>query len=375
MLRVLGLSLLCACSLIFPSKQTTEKPKAPTREDIDVAVRAELDQVPGDACAKAAWLAKQTDRDGLRGEVIEEIQTKTVFACKQLHAPRLAATTTTEEPAVELTFDVPCTRKDIEAKLREVAPKKLDDPKTAGDTIEDAFARCFATKVKECQTALDAEVDEGVACWRKQSFTEVPKSVDAGDVGATTMCLGELKAVVSDLRACGKKKPAERDACVSPYVGYVPKCPLLDPNRAWTAFPGHADVERVANADAKKKAEREEKVAKEKAEREARIAKEAERCFGRSTIEVAQRLHASPGPRTFPGCTYKVEGKVVSHNNVYVQLADPTGTLVMLLRTREAFTDGAVLAGERSATFDTLEEAEMEDGSKQSFPVFKLPAK
>ncbi|MEO8702197.1 MAG: hypothetical protein ABI867_19290 [Kofleriaceae bacterium] len=378
MVRVPGVALLLclsACSLIFPNSKSNEPkpvPKGPpTRAEIEERLRGELDKQPGDLCAKAEWLRTATGRDGLEGEVAEELRAEVTYGCAAKSGKiKIAATTTPDEAPVEITFDAPCGRKDIEAKLRAANAKQVTN-----DLIEEWFARCFATKIKECQTALDADVDEGVACWRKGGWSEVPKAVDANDVGATTMCLGEMKAVVSDLRTCRtKKKPADVDACVAPYIGYVPKCPLLDPNRAWNAFPGHEDVERVANADAKRRGEREDKVAKEKAEREARIAKETERCFGRTTLDFAERLRTNPGPRSVPGCQYQVAGTVFGRNNVYVQLVDPSGSNIVLLRTRETFPEGAPI-GDRVATFDTLEQAELQDGSKRAFPVFKLSAK
>jgi hypothetical protein len=137
-------------------------------------------------------------------------------------------------------------------------------------------------------------------------------------------------------------------------------------------------VERVAKADAARRAERGAKEAKLKAEQEAKkaaeeakLAKEAERCFGRTTLEFAQKLKAQPGPRSVPGCKYQVVGRVVSRNNVFVQVADPTGGLIVLLRTKEPFADGESIA-DRMGTFDSLEEAEMADGSKRAFAVFKL---
>lgn len=355
---------------MFKKEEPTPVPQG-SRADIERRLRGDLEKVAGDACAKASWLTSIAAKgDGLEGEIAEELKAEAVFGCKQLHGPRIAASTKTDDETLEPeVFEQPCTRKDAEAKLRERNAKRIDKA-----AIEDAFARCFAARVKECQTALEAEVDEGVACWRKHPWPEAPVANDPSDVGNTSMCLGELKAVIADLRTCRAKKPAERDACVTPYTQYVPKCVLIDADRAWRAFPGFADVERVANVDAKRRAEREAKIAKETAEREARIAKETERCHGRTTLEFAARVKATPGPRNVPGCRYQVTGNVVSRNNVFVQLVDTTGGLIYLLRTRETFAEKSSIP-DRTATFDSIEQAEMEDGTTQGFPVFKLENK
>jgi hypothetical protein len=278
-----------------------------------------------------------------------------------------------------------CSRRRAEADLRAKYPNRALNRAN----IDAEFQRCFAARLAACQLALDADADEGLACWKADPWPEVPAAVNPEDVPKTGMCLLELKAVIADLRRCRTKKPADQDACVAPYIGYSPQCALLKAERVWKAFPGREDVERVAKADAARRAEREAKDAKLKAEQEAKdaklkaeqeakkaaeeakLAKEAERCFGRTTLEFAQKLKAQPGPRSVPGCKYQVSGRVVSRNNVFVQVSDPSGGLIVLLRTKETFADGEEIA-DRMGTFDSLEEAEMADGSKRTFAVFKL---
>jgi hypothetical protein len=318
-----------------------------------------------------------------------------------------------------------CTRRRAEAELRAQGRGRLP---TRGQ-IDAEFLRCFRERLAACQLALDADIDEGLACWRQDPWPEVPSSVAPEDVGKTAICLVELKGVISDLRSCRTKKPADREPCIAPYIGYTPQCALLKADRVWRMFPGREDVERLAKADAarrdpkaakeqaereareakeaqeakrkaeqeakqaadeaKRKAEQEAKQAAEEAKRkaeqearrkaeeekrlaeEARIAKEAERCFGRTTLEFADKLKAQPGPRSVPGCRYQVVGRVISKNNVFVQLVDPSGALVFLLRTKEPFAEGQAVS-ERTATFDSIEEAELADGTKRPFAVFKL---
>lgn len=278
-----------------------------------------------------------------------------------------------------------CTRARAETELRARNARH----KPARGQIDTEFERCFRDRIASCQLALDAEVDEGFTCWRQDPWPEVPGSVAPEDIAKTGMCLLELKGVIADLRRCREKPSAERDACVTPYIGYAPQCPLLKADRAWRAFPGREDIERVARADAERrspkeireaklKAEQEAKEAKLKAEQEARqaaeearIAKEVERCTGHTTMEFADRLRTQPGPRTVPGCRYQVTGRVFSRNNLFVQMMEDSGPNLYLLRTKEPFTEGDALP-DRAATFDTIEDVEMADGSKRSFAVFKL---
>jgi hypothetical protein len=138
-----------------------------------------------------------------------------------------------------------CTRARAEADLR---AKSAGRRPTRGQ-IDAEFERCFRDRIAACQLALDAEADEGFACWKQDPWPEVPASVAPEDIAKTGMCLLELKGVIADLRKCRAKKPAERDACVTPYIGYVPECPLLKADRVWRAFPGREDVERAAQAD------------------------------------------------------------------------------------------------------------------------------
>lgn len=285
-----------------------------------------------------------------------------------------------------------CTRARAETDLR----AKNSGRRPTRSQIDAEFERCFRDRVAACQLALDAEADEGFACWKQEPWPEVPASVAPEDIAKTGMCLLELKGVIADLRKCRAKKPADRDACVTPYIGYVPQCLLLKADRVWRAFPGREDVERAAQADlerrnpkdakeAKLRAEREAKEAKLKAEQaakqaaeeakraaeEAKTAKELERCFGRTTMEFADKLRTQPGPRAVPGCKYQVIGRVLSRSNVFVQVMDPSGPNLYLLRTKEPFAEGDALA-DRTATFDNIEEVEMADGTKRPFAVFKL---
>jgi hypothetical protein len=285
-----------------------------------------------------------------------------------------------------------CTRARAETDLR----AKNSGRRPTRSQIDAEFERCFRDRITACQLALDAEADEGFACWKQDPWPEVPASVAPEDIAKTGMCLLELKGVIADLRKCRAKKPADRDACVTPYIGYVPQCPLLKADRVWRAFPGREDVERAAQADlerrntkdakeAKLRAEREAKEAKLKAAQEAKqaaeearraaeeakAAKEIERCFGRTTMEFADKLRTQPGPRAVPGCKYQVTGRVLSRSNVFVQVMDPSGPNLYLLRTKEPFAEGDALV-DRTATFDTIEEVDMADGTKRPFAVFKL---
>jgi hypothetical protein len=56
---------------------------------------------------------------------------------------------------------------------------------------------------------------------------------------------------------------------------------------------------------------------------------------------------------------------------VFVQVIDPAGSSIFLLRTKEPFAEGDLIA-DRTAAFDSIEEAELSDGSKRPFAVFKL---
>lgn len=405
-----------------------------SRGEIEMSVRASMGRVEGDICAKADWLRKLLPRaQDLQVEVVEELLAEQEQGCRKQKgvtavaaapampgtapdaAPdataKVAASATPEaakpdaakepakpeaaakaEPAVVAAVAErrappaepvtgACTRRRAEADLAKRDPKK----KLTRALVDAEFLRCFEGRIGTCQFALDAEIDEGLACWRQDPWPEVPAAVNAEDIGKTAMCLVELKGVIADLRRCRTKKPADRDACVAPYVGFAPACPLLAVDRVWKAFPGREDIERVAKADAerrapweKKKAAEAEKAAKLKAEQdakkaaeEAKLAKEIERCYGRTTVEFAEKLKAAPGPRTAAGCKYQVAGKVVSKNNAFVQLADPTGRLVVLIRTKEALAEGADVA-DRTGTFDSIEDVELADGTKQPYAVFKL---
>jgi hypothetical protein len=302
-----------------------------------------------------------------------------------------------------------CTRKRADAELRAKAPGRSPTRRQVDAELE----RCFRARIAACQLALDADADEGLACWRQAPWPEVPESVPPEDIAKAGLCLLELKGVIADLRRCRTKKPEQRDACVTPYIGYAPQCPLLKAERVWRAFPGRDDVERVAKADAERRA-KDPKAAREQAERaakeareaklkavqeareakikaakeareaklkavqearraaeEARIAKETERCFGRTTLEFAARMKAQPGPRAVAGCKYQASGRVLSRNNVFVQVIDPAGSSIFLLRTKEPFAEGDQLS-DRTAAFDSIEEVELADGSKRPFAVFKL---
>jgi hypothetical protein len=354
---------------VFPKPPATDAPKTPqTRDEWDVHLRGELAKQEGDACVKVGWIGDHAIKSqGLEAEVAEEIKAEQRAACRRLKGGATLAETTNKPPEPEpLVWDGPCSRQEAEVKMRTRGDKVIDK---AG--VEDAFAQCFTARIKECQTALDTDVEKAGACWRKYAWPDVPAAVNAADITATSNCLIETHAVMSDLKSCGaKKKPAERDACMTPYVGYVPKCVMLDAAKVWQTFPGHEDLERIGNADAKRRAERDAKIAKEKAEQEARIAKEVARCNGGTTLDIADRVAKAAAVAKVPGCRYKVTGNVLSKNNVYVQLADASGKLVYLLKTRET-VDQAGLA-DRTALFETIESAELADGSTQKFAVFVL---
>jgi hypothetical protein len=396
----------------------------PSRGDIEMNLRARMARVDGDACARQAWLKDLTLKaTGLRAEVAEELLVQQGASCRRLKAPAgepagvasagggsTAPGTATPAPATAPGTATPapgpgaadgdqagrrtlppetaggaCTRARAETELRARNPRH----KLARDQVDAEFERCFRDRIATCQLALDAEADEGLACWKQDPWPEVPASISPEDIAKTGMCLLELKGVISDLRKCRAKLPAERDACVTPYIGYAPSCPLLKADRAWRAFPGREDIERVAKADSERrppkdpKAEREAKLkaereAKLKAEQEAKAAaeaaktaKETERCFGRTTMEFADKLRTQPGPRSVPGCKYQVVGRVFSRNNEFVQVMDAESPNLYLLRTKEPFTEGDPLT-DRTGAFDAIEEVEMADGTKRAFAVFKL---
>jgi hypothetical protein len=380
----------------------------PDRGELEMELRQRLARVEGDACAKQAWLKELVPKArGLQAEVAEELLVEQAAGCRRLKAapdaaaPDAAAPDAAvaasedkaapapapgdaQRPAAPEPVQGACTRRRAEHELR---AQSRGRPPTRGQ-IDAEFVRCFHARLAACQLALDADIDEGLACWRQDPWPEVPASVEPGDVAQTATCLVELKGVIADLRRCRTKQPADRDPCIAPYIGYTPQCTLLKADRVWRMFPGREDVERLAQADAdrrdpkaaRERAEREAREAREaklKAEEEkrlaeqARLAKEAERCFGRTTLEFAEKLKAQPGPRSVPGCKYQVVGRVFSRNNVFVQLVDPSGALVVLLRTKEPFAEGEAVA-DRTATFDSVEEAETTDGSKRAWPVFVL---
>src|SRR5690606_27675696 len=82
-----------------------------------------------------------------------------------------------------------CSRRRAETDLRAQGPRRAP---TRGQ-IDAELQRCFRARLAACQLALDAEVEEGLACWRQAPWPEVPPGVDPQDVSKTGMCVLELK--------------------------------------------------------------------------------------------------------------------------------------------------------------------------------------
>ena len=325
-----------------------------------------------------------------------------------------------------------CTRKRAEADLRARSPGRSP---TRGQ-IDAELQRCFRDRLAECQLALDADVDEGLACWKQAPWPEVPASVEPAEITKTGTCLVELKAVIADLRSCRTKKPAARDACVTPYIGYTPDCGLLKAERVWRMFPGREDVERVAKADAERRDAKDPKAAREQAAREAKESKESKLKADQATKDAKlkadkeakdaklkadqeakdAKLKADQEAKDAKLKTEQEARKAAEeaklakesercHGRTTIEFAEKlkaapgprsvpgckyqvSGTV--LSRNREfaqvAGPGGAAVfllrtkepfaegdpVADRTATFDAVQEIELADGSKRPFAVFKL---
>jgi hypothetical protein len=223
-----GALIVLACG---PKAAPPPQPAAPgSRAESEHRLRTELESVAGDACAHADWLATLVARSsGLDAEVGAELEAEQRQRCRLLKNPEPElAPRDAGSPALA----GGCNRARAEAEL-----KQAGQPADRA-AIDAGFARCFADRVQACQLALDADVDEGLACWKAEPWPDAPAGTAADAIERTAACLGELAAVVGELRACGAKPAAERDGCTAKYAAYAPaKCPLLDPERGWRRFP------------------------------------------------------------------------------------------------------------------------------------------
>jgi hypothetical protein len=370
---------LCLVALLLAAcgSSTTEPvaPPAGNRHAVDVKLRARI--AGADPCDKLEWLSQLArGGDGMEQEVAEELEAERVHACHERDAPPPKAVDPVPDVAAKPAIDPnACSHARTAAELaRAGAP--ADDA-----AIEAAFSHCVFARITQCQLALDGGVEGAIACWERAAWPELPADVDPKEVKQVDLCLHEIKVIEDDVLHCATKDA--RDACVAPYSTYAPKCGMLDANSSWQAFASHDEADRRTQGAQRAAAEREAKAAKEAADREAKLAKEAAdrtektakedaRCNGHSTLAFATKLKTEPTLSSPKGCRYQVIGRVVSTNNVFVAIVDPTsGGSMHLLRTREPFPDGTVLDG-RVAAYDGIEKVEMADGNPQALAVFKL---
>ncbi len=368
----------CAPSLfLLACGSTPERVAAPTsnRHSIDVKLRARI--ADADPCDKLVWLNQLAEGgDGMEQEVAEELEAERAHACHERNAPPPPPKDPVAEVPAKPAIDPnACSHERTKAELAK-ANAPADDA-----AVEAAFSHCVFARITQCQLALDSGVDQAIECWERAAWPELPADVDAKDVKRANLCLHEIKVIEDDVRHCATKDA--REACVAPYKTYAPKCGLLDANGAWQAFATHDEADRRTQEEQRAAAAREAKLAKEAAEREAKLAKEAAdraeklakedaRCNGHSTLAFATKLKSEPTLSSPKGCRYQVVGRVVSTNNVFVAIVDPTsGGSMHLLRTREPFPDGTVIDG-RVAMYDGIEKVELADGTTQALAVFKL---
>ncbi len=370
--------LAAACG--SPPKTATSSDRR-SRDEIEAQLQRRLATLGDDPCARAAWLTKLVaGAEGLEEEVAEELKATATQRCALAHAPTPTGRPTETTPTLDVGgpaetapaktglaapgpaatgAPVPCSheRSDTELRRNPATPRPIKQA-----TIDAWFASCVADRIRACQAALDTSLDAGVTCWTGAPWPEVPPSIDPAAVAQTASCLQELVVVAADLRTCTALKPGTtRDSCVALYVGYAPKCGLLRAEHAVHALPAHEDIERLVAANAE--------VAAAQA---AVIAKESARCHGRTTVDFALKLKSERNLASAPGCRYQVIARVVDHNNAFIQLVDPTsGGASHLLRTKEPFPDGTVIS-DRVAVFDSIENAEMADGTVRQSAVFKL---
>ena len=373
--------VVTACSVACGPKAAPATPPTDTRTraQIEAALRAHLATIE-DPCARATWIRRHAaEANGLEHEVAEPIAREHAARCADAVAEHLAtrtstATAPTDTPVVtNIVLAPPCTRMRADTELRR-HPETPRPITTA--MIEAVLGPCITERIATCQRSLAESLDAAITCWDSQPWTDVPASLAPETLAHTSACLRELKGVAADLATCPELAPASRASCVSPYLTYTPSCAPLDVTATWKALPGHDALDQVLAEAAQREAARTQADRDREAKRLAAIAEETERCHGHTTLDVAVSLKANAKlapPRT---CRYQVFGKVVDHNNVFVQLVDPISAgSPHLLRTREAFSAGAVVT-DRMAAFAGTDEAEMADGGKRVLAVFELaPAK
>ena len=350
-----------------------------TRAQIEADLRAHLAAI-ADPCARATWIRRHTaEVTGLEHEVAEPISREHAARCADAVAEHLATRTSTatapaDKPVVtNIVLAPPCTRMRADTELR----RHPETPRPITTAMIDAvLGPCITERIATCQRALAESLDAAITCWDSQPWTEAPASLDPATLARTSACLRELKGVAADLATCPKLAPASRASCVSPYLTYTPSCAPLEVTATWKALPGHDEIDQVLAEAAQRAAARTQADRDRETKRLAVIAKETERCHGHTTLDLAVSLKANAKLSPPRDCRYQVFGKVVDHNNVFVQLVDPISAgSPHLLRTREPFAEGAVVS-DRAASFAGTDEAEMADGGKRVLAVFELaPAK
>lgn len=377
LLVVIALASAAACGSSRSSTATstsTQPIDSRSRAQIEADLRAHLKTID-DPCARATWIRRHAaDAEGVEREVSDAINQEEAKLCADAVAAHTSAgdaADPTKQPVVvtNIRLTPPCTQLRADSELRR--HPETPRPITSG-MIEAVLGPCVTERIATCQSALATSLDAAITCWDSQPWTDLPASLDPATLAKTTGCLRELKGIAADLATCPKLAPASRASCVSPYLTYTPSCPPLDVLPTWKALPGHAEIEKVLGEAAAKEAAKSQAEKDREAKKLAAIALESDRCHGHTTLDLANNLKKDVKLVPPKNCHFQVFGKVVDHNNVFVQLVDPISAgSPHLLRTRETFAEGAVVT-DRSAQFDGTDEAEMADGSKRVLAVFKL---
>lgn len=147
----------------------------------------------------------------------------------------------------------PCSR----ARAREELELASEDRAVDDAKVEQAFAMCVASRIQECQVALDSHgVASAISCWSKDAWSESPAGFEAGAFANTRACLNELSRVESDLTQCIASRPSDdmglvdRLSCLlrgwQALHNY--SCPLLETASHLLAFEKATDYMREIEA-------------------------------------------------------------------------------------------------------------------------------